>query len=152
MRFILFNITGIDKKSSLYIAVLFYLDILMKRYDKEADYFIDIEIKKVCEDKGLCFSEDIGFYPKYFTIVLKDDIDLFHSLAHEMVHIKQYITGDYCSIIGNDNIAYDYWQGRKYIFEAFEDPYYDAPWEIEAIGRAYRLYDLWLDYKKENKL
>lgn len=55
-------------------------------------------------------------------------------LAHEMVHIKQFVTGQMSSV--GDTVI---WEGVSYK-ETTEDEYWDSPWEIEAFGRQLGLY------------
>lgn len=56
--------------------------------------------------------------------------DLFTTLAHEMVHAKQYARGQLKSVITkNGNLTYQ-WLG--YIYES---EYVDSPWEQEAFRR-----------------
>ena len=60
--------------------------------------------------------------------------------AHELVHVKQYLA----------NELFDYVDGKaRYKGELFplghsdnEEAYYDSPWEIEAYGREYGMYQL----------
>ena len=51
---------------------------------------------------------------------------ILETIAHEMVHIKQYITGE-----TNDQLSV--WRGRKVDSDAID--YWDHPWEIDAFGR-----------------
>lgn len=58
-------------------------------------------------------------------------------LAHEMVHIKQYATGQMRSFG-----KYVVWEGQTYVEET-DDQYWDSPWELEAFGRQEGLYMRW---------
>lgn len=60
--------------------------------------------------------------------------DQIEILAHEMVHFKQYVTGQMVSISGKNEV---YWEGQ--VFMASNDPetltYWESPWELEAFGK-----------------
>lgn len=55
---------------------------------------------------------------------------LLQALAHECVHIKQYVTGE-MEETNNWNIVYF----RKTLYDLKKIQYFDTPWEIEAYGR-----------------
>lgn len=60
-------------------------------------------------------------------------------LAHEMVHVRQYITGDLV-----DQGSYCKWKGTKYESAAVDtEEYYFSPWEVEAYGLQVGLYRLY---------
>ena len=52
--------------------------------------------------------------------------NIFETLAHEMVHIKQYVNGEL-----NDSLTN--WRGKKVNSDNIE--YWSQPWEIEALGK-----------------
>lgn len=58
---------------------------------------------------------------------IHDNIGL-HILAHEMVHVKQYVTGK----LAEDSEGMQLWRG-KYVQDALE--YIDEPWEREAMKK-----------------
>lgn len=51
---------------------------------------------------------------------------IFETIAHEMVHIKQYVMGE-----TNDQLSK--WRGRKVDSDTLD--YWEHPWEIDAFGR-----------------
>jgi len=66
--------------------------------------------------------------PKKFTIKIDSTIGvgrIFETLAHEMVHIKQYALGEL-------NAYLTVWKGKKVDPDKID--YYFRPWEIEAMG------------------
>ena len=77
--------------------------------------------------------DDDGTLPRTFEIEIaktKKKIHMFTVLAHEMVHMKQFATGE----MKDRYVKTQYvtvWRGDKY-----EDDvsYWDQPWEIEAYG------------------
>lgn len=62
---------------------------------------------------------------------------LLQNLAHEMLHVQQYLDGKM-----TENRAGTAWKGRIYKgdFHKDTDAYFNAPWEVDANGRAYWLY------------
>jgi len=64
---------------------------------------------------------------------------LLETVAHEMVHVKQYARKE----LQQDSV----WQGKTYNPEKVD--YWDLPWEIEAHGREVGLFVRWCN---ENKL
>ena len=64
--------------------------------------------------------------PRQFEIELHPGIgayDILKTLAHEMVHVKQYIAGDV-------NMKLTRWKGTR----VDDVDYWEQPWEIEAHG------------------
>ena len=71
--------------------------------------------------------------------------DMVKTLAHEMVHLKQYAKGELKRLDKQNASRYN---GRVYKLE--DTTYWDYPWEIEAYGREaglYFRYTLHLDKK-----
>lgn len=60
-------------------------------------------------------------------------------LAHEMVHVKQYVTGELV-----DHGTHCSWKGKAYKeYEADSEEYFFSPWEVEAYGMQVGLYRLY---------
>lgn len=71
---------------------------------------------------------------------------LIKALAHEMVHVKQYVAGDLRDA-GHKKVI---WKGEKRIFDGHT--YWDSPWEIEAYGREIGLLEHFVRYRRyQNK-
>ncbi|CAB4162729.1 hypothetical protein UFOVP787_100 [uncultured Caudovirales phage] len=70
------------------------------------------------------------------------------SLAHEMVHLKQYATGELKDYLVKPNKSR--WKGE--IHNLDEIDYWDHPWEIEAHGREPGLYYRFVMMLKEQNL
>jgi hypothetical protein len=71
-------------------------------------------------------------------------------LAHELIHVKQYILGEMIDIgRGDKKVNY---KGRVHTvpnIEVMNWDYYDSPWEVEAYGRMEACYAMYL-VKLEN--
>lgn len=90
---------------------------------------------------GYCLSED----KRTFEIEVDKTLDLrtlLTTVAHEMVHVKQYARGELFESVQQ---AKHRWQG-KYISNSIE--YWDQPWEIEAHGRETGLFVRWAEEHK----
>lgn len=63
-------------------------------------------------------------------------------LAHEMVHVKQYVKGELV-----DHGRYCSWHGKKYAAEVDinSEEYFFSPWEVEAYGMQVGLYRMYLE-------
>lgn len=80
---------------------------------------------------------DHNYVPTKFEMeLLKTDLRLlFHNAAHEMVHVKQFRDRSMSSYM-------DTWKGKK--LRKGTD-YWDEPWEIEAYGREYGLFERYME-------
>ena len=114
---------------------------------------IDVEVSNRFDYQGECINEDDTKRSRYFTIKLRNkrsDLHILHTLAHEMVHVKQHAKNELkkCFVFdGNDNIKLQsYWRDEAWNPSAGEDPYFDCPWEKEAYELEDTLYLKWLDY------
>lgn len=82
---------------------------------------------------------------KIFLMDLEQDLtkrQLISVIAHEMCHIKQFLSGDLEDIEGGT-----IWKGETYPeYEHESDEYFLSPWEMEA-----RAVEEWVRYKWENR-
>lgn len=72
--------------------------------------------------------------PRYFTVEVKRDLsekEKLRSIAHELVHIRQYATGQL-------NEEMTLWEGQSVNPDVI--PYLEQPWEIEAYALGDKLY------------
>jgi hypothetical protein len=69
--------------------------------------------------------------PKHLVMVLDSSLDmerLVLTMAHEMVHAKQYARGQLKNI--PQRLQTKYWMGKK-----VNKRYHEQPWELEAFGK-----------------
>lgn len=99
-----------------------------------------INNKPSLEEKflGMVWFLDDNHNPRMFEM----DIDVSKSrktqlmtLAHEIVHVKQYAKGELKALF---NKKENRWKGEYYTEDQLH--YFDQPWEIEAFGREYGLF------------
>lgn len=94
-----------------------------------------IEVKTLKDAGGYCDpgSDNHPLLPREFIIELahvKKRIHMFLALAHEMVHLKQFATGEMKDRFYKRKYV-KVWQGQYYEENI---SYWDQPWEIEAYG------------------
>lgn len=144
-----------DLKDKILAATKFYAKLLMDSRIVR-DLHIDYRLSPRYKLLGECFCDDeLVKRPRFFTIKLKrvaDEDDMMSTIAHEMVHVKQFAKGEYRAGIsmpskqGAVSVG-SLWHGVKWVPKRGEDPYYDAPWEIEAYGREVGLYDRYVKHR-----
>lgn len=89
----------------------------------------------ILTDKGMskrdgCRGSVFQIGPKALGMVLDSALSLENliiTIAHEMVHVKQYARGQ---IKHGRNLKSKLWMGQK-----IKSQYYDSPWEIEAYSK-----------------
>ena len=108
-----------------------------------------LQLKKV---KGFCIAVDEAYTnrPKEFLIELdtkQSKASQLKTIAHEMVHVKQYAKGELADLSRQNKIKFN---KKKYSVDSF---YWLQPWEIEAYGYEYGLYRMYRSIKnwKQNK-
>lgn len=111
--------------------------LLRKQRQALRDLTVEIEL---VEDmfanegtKGDCTYSDDRDDPQEFEVRLDcsmNNLALLGTVAHEMVHIKQYVTGEMRDT-GRWNVCI--WQSKRIDWKKLD--YFEHPWEIEAYGR-----------------
>jgi len=115
-------------------AVNFYSQELLTK--KLCDnIFLKVKFSKKLDVYGYASIEDFNDSgkPREFLIEIHSEIgaaDILKTLAHEMVHIKQFVYGE-------TNESLTRWKGMKI---ASDVDYYLQPWEIEAHGMEVSLF------------
>lgn len=98
---------------------------------------ITVKYRKVIDELGTVYVDDYNVLgmPISFVIEVRQsdsEEEKLKTLAHEMVHVKQYIRGEL-------NEQMSVWRGHK--VDSDEIPYAEQPWEVEAESVALKLYD-----------
>ena len=107
------------------------------------DLDIMFEIDGNIEVAGFCTQEDYRDY----IIQRRSDLrgeELFRTIIHEMVHVKQYVTGVLEQSHEDDTGPRMYWK----TLDMTEVSYQDRPWEIEAHKLEDQLYE---SFKNQHK-
>lgn len=134
------SISGISDpkfKKELMRASYSYLESLISKRLMN-HIILDIEVKRpsLIEDGADGYCEVIGHNsqnkPREFLIQIarnKSKRYMMMTLAHEIVHLKQYALGE----LDEDTNT---WKGKRYNSKS----YWNTPWEIEAYGRERGMY------------
>lgn len=154
------NVKSEETKKLLSQAAWFYAHKLMDP-SLIKELHLDIHVSKKFKDMGQCIHEDDSNTnrPKFFKIEIRnreEDLHITNTLAHEMVHLKQFATGELdismpltslvSAVISGKKLE-PKWQGKTFKLKEYEDEYWDLPWEIEAFGRQQSLWERFLDWK-----
>jgi hypothetical protein len=139
-----------EKRQQIKAAVTFFAEQLMDPRTVK-NLIIDVERLPKLEVIGEAGPEDDGRYPRWFTISIRDaegDEDIVKTLAHEMIHVKQYAKNELTNYYhkagkGGRGQYVMKWYGSMWKPSKKEDPYWDSPWEIEAYGREVGLFHKW---------
>lgn len=144
-----------DKNFKPYVeeAARFYADELIENKRILKNCYVAIRFNSKMDMYGLAGVEEVNTknQPREFLIELHPGIgarNILSTLAHEMVHVKQYIKGEL-----NDEMTL--WKGKKVDSDKMD--YWVHPWEIEAhgveAGLVYKfvtinhLWDIFQDFK-----
>lgn len=156
----LITVTGCSSETAkaLMDAARFYGRILLHGRTLK-NIVLDIDVKNKIDSLdsvGDCSNEDGTKRSRWFTISLKRASinSMIQTLAHEMVHLKQYVKnelGEKKVIVtrGSKIKVITYWNGKPWVPNSKQDPYFDSPWEVEAFGREVGLF---YRYRKEKEL
>jgi hypothetical protein len=125
-------------------ATFFFLKKLLPRI-KTIE--INIILKRGLKEKeglyGDCIWEDKNHRPRVFTIRMDSAVEhdlIMDTLAHEMVHVKQYARGELVDCVRK--AGYSRWKGKFYPWNGKAEPWEKEPWK-----RSKKLYEEWKSYK-----
>jgi len=116
------------------LAINYYADIL---FTPKRKYSLEVTVKyKILDVLGSVYIDNYNLKgkPDSFTIEINRSLDNFEklkTLAHEMVHVKQYS-------LGYLNESMTRWRGKKVSTDL---NYENKPWEIEAEFYGLNLYE-----------
>jgi Zn-dependent peptidase ImmA (M78 family) len=89
--------------------------------------------------------------PRTFTIRIDSNLSRKNqllTLAHEMVHVKQFANGEMKDHRRNPDVV----RWNKQSVNCEQTEYWDLPWEIEAYGREYGLYIRYTDHLRKQSI
>ena len=132
--------TSPDKVQVLEKSAQFYMKYLNIQDFKYKVLIVSApNLRKHDGNNGVCSKTD----DKEITIAIDSTLvlpQLLLTLAHEMVHAKQYVRGQYRGEWARNGRMKKLWLGKPYSVE-----YMKRPWEIEAFGRQTELVGALLD-------
>ena len=149
----LIEVTGgtVNQRKRVESIVYFCINKMMPRMQ---DLEITVKLKSLVKKQGaygFCMADPEGDAerldrPRCFEIEVDNRLTmrkLLETVAHEMVHVKQYARGELYQGVRVNKMR---WQG-KWLNHNVD--YWDQPWEIEAHGREAGLFVRWAE---ENNL
>ena len=132
----------------------FILSLLVnKRTQKKLDITIESRDEVFGEDVlAQIFPDAISRY-KYKVLIYSkmSRKQQLLCLAHEYVHLKQFIFGQLGETKDIDGIMYTRWN-KKNINESKYTEHHDFPWEVEAYRKEYGLWRQYDNYIRDNKI
>jgi hypothetical protein len=132
-------------------AAYFFKDKLMPRMKTlEIDIHLCPHYEKKTTSSGDCIWEDTNRYSREFTINLDSSNDdwMVRTLAHEMVHVKQWARGEMQDIYDDDDGSPKRTRWKSKFINIKNIPYEQWPWEKEALRVETRAYNAWLEHVK----
>lgn len=146
------NLEGRTKKmcaAEVKFAVAFFAQYLMgTRLAKNLEIDIMFETHDIAD--GHCAPIDAERRPRMFEIGINPNLQrykMLQTLAHEMVHVKQYAKGEL-----SNNMKSAKFNGKTHSMPKTLEEYLNSPWEIEAFGRDRGLYVLYSIMLKQEKI
>lgn len=130
-------------------AVKYFAEYLMPAKTlRDLDLVISIEqdYRKNCQSMAECINETNIGASREFTIIIDADLrkrDFLLTLAHELVHVKQYAKRE---LTYNQRLKSHRFDKKYYGKDYF---YWERPWEIEAFGRELGLYNMFMQSIKK---
>ena len=146
----LLHINGSTKKVRKIVeqAAWYYAEKLMgKRLMAGLEININLKNNLLAKEgnEGSTIWEDTGYRSRDFTIELDTTVkirNLLITLAHEMVHIKQWAKDEMYEYTNTMGLVR--FKGEKIHLELTD--YWDYPWEIEAYGKQLGLFVRFCEY------
>lgn len=132
--------TTLHQKHCRQFARLFSNKFFSKELSKQITIKLKFKKRKKIKYNDQCAEVewmDNPRQPRMFNVTIFTEsrptlLYIITSLAHEMVHIKQYVKNELIDLASTDyNVTV--FKNKKYNLN--KTPYFDQPWEIEAYGR-----------------
>lgn len=141
-----FELTGIRKKRDReFISDAFHFFATTLLHHRTINILgLSVDVKDLGHAHGFCSWEDNNIKPREFTIELNKNlsgIELIKTIAHEMVHLKQFVKGELKERYKPSH--HHIWYGD--IIDVGDDNFYDVPWEVEARDMEQELFLLFED-------
>lgn len=126
--------TNPDKVLMLYKTARFYAKYLnIIKFDVTVYICSAPNLRKTQNNNGVCSKTDY----REITVAVDSTLvlpQLLITLAHEMVHVKQYVRGQYRGELSRNGKMKRIWLGKQY-----NVAYMKRPWEVEAFRREMEL-------------
>jgi hypothetical protein len=138
------------ERNEPYYAAHWFLSRLVRNTVIVDQIELNVYIRKMTKQDGVCwsYSED----PFLYDIVINSKLgrrDSLRALAHEAVHVYQYVTGKMRDVRNKrkDKVL---WMRSELLDNSYEGAAYrNAPWEIEAKDMQERLMNAYLRHVRK---
>ena len=143
MKYKIQNCRSKRLKQRLVKGLDFYTKELMHR-NLSRNLFVTLVVDNKMLDYGERFVTNINdqYKPRKFVVKLNSSMtDPLCTLAHEMVHIKQYAKGELSP-------CHTKWKSMH--INELNMKYLDLPWEKQAFRYDYQLYEKFLEFEQQN--
>ena len=123
-----YNIPNKGTRAFVESVVSFFVQELKLQKSK---YHLEVFTKRGMADGEGCRGTVTKIGPNFLVMFLDSKLDverLVLTIAHEMVHVKQYARGQIKDITGRKQTRY--WMGKK-----VNKTYFNQPWELEAFSK-----------------
>lgn len=143
--------TGLSKKEARFAIMFFANQLMSNKLIKNLR--INLKFRAMDKDHpgGECTWVDTNVRPREFDIEVANNFgrrSQLLSIAHEMVHVKQFAIGELMDYTSSKYSNHSKWRNVAYNYVKID--YYDHPWEIEAYGRELGLYVRYKNYLKDS--
>lgn len=135
-------------------AVAHCIGRLMPELDDKIEIDVTVEEDSGYDAQAGVHDDETKKRPTKFEITIDseclNDVDkVIETLCHEMVHIRQYASGDLATVVEN-GVSVFYWKGKRIpqYGNVSLATYYNYPWEVEAYGLEKALYFGWYENQK----
>jgi hypothetical protein len=127
-------------------SMRFYAEILMPRIKNDLSIMVNLDHDFSKSFLATVDVLDDSVRPRKFKIKVRRGLSgrkLFETIAHEMVHVKQYA---YDELYDYQNPTTVRFRGKVYRdIDSKSIDYWLYPWEVEAFGKSYGLYKKFLE-------
>jgi len=136
------------RRKELHHACKWYGEMLMgPRLTR--NLYIMIQFSDIAEYGLSSPADDDEYRPREFDLFLRRGMNktsILETVAHEMVHVKQFARGELRDFDTRNKPKYC---GK--VVHTTDLHYYDYPWEIEAYGRSIGLFNRYMEHLENKK-
>lgn len=137
MRYKIYGVKNPNLRRKIRDALYYFENEL--KLNEYNHVIVKVKVTKTIDAFGYCFIEYFDDDDNPCDLIMEiqtgqSENEMFHTIAHEMVHIRQYVTGQL-------NCDLSVWRGHSIDSDAIH--YDDHPWEIEAEEIGDKIFESW---------
>jgi len=122
--------TPFSRQKIVEIVDFFSTTVMGKRLSR--NIHTEVKFDDIGDCDGFCCPLDDNYRPREFEVLIHRSLgeeQIIKSLAHEVVHIKQYARGEFREC----QTGVFMWKGKKTVVLDYKKEYHSLPWEQEAL-------------------